>query len=148
MTAAPSPSASTSPSTNSEAATCPASAPSTTGWPLTDKPIPPDDFVDRTLDLIGPLTVDAMTREALDGLRPIRRRPAVSTGAEPRETTAPSASPAWSSSSPPPSSTSSPERKSPFPLDGGRFRMGVIRLNAYPLKEIPKWNQTASRQSS
>ena len=28
-------------------------------------PIPPDDFVDRTLDLIGPLTVDPMTREAL-----------------------------------------------------------------------------------
>ena len=28
-------------------------------------PIPPNDFVDRTLDLIGPLTVDAMTREAL-----------------------------------------------------------------------------------
>ena len=29
------------------------------------KPIPPGDFVDRTLDLVGPMTVDPMTREAL-----------------------------------------------------------------------------------
>ena len=29
------------------------------------QPIPPDDFVDRTLDLVGPITVDPHTREAL-----------------------------------------------------------------------------------